>query len=180
MWDPWTVFGFSSIKHIIQTACFLLWGALSDERMGLQFTCTVASGLCQLGRAQVPQNSWPSFTVSYETPSTWTTMSLYLYPPRTGWPSCTPGHWVLFHLFLQYTGLRRRCSNPAPRGIFVSARKRVAYVESWGLHRNRLLLQFLLLLSVHYYRKQVSIRCDWETWFWNESKQWNPWHLLKS
>jgi hypothetical protein len=37
---------------------FLLWVALSDERMGLQFTRTIASGPCQSrhSRVQVPQN----------------------------------------------------------------------------------------------------------------------------
>jgi hypothetical protein len=29
-----------------------------------------------------------------ETPPTWRTRSLYLYPPGTGWPSYTPRHWV--------------------------------------------------------------------------------------
>jgi hypothetical protein len=29
-------------------------------------------------------------------PSTWRARSPYLYPPRTGWPSYTPGHWVPF------------------------------------------------------------------------------------
>jgi hypothetical protein len=31
-----------------------------------------------------------------ETPPTWRAKSLYLYPPGTGWPSYTPGHWVPF------------------------------------------------------------------------------------
>jgi hypothetical protein len=29
-----------------------------------------------------------------QTPPTWRARSLYLYPPGTGWPSYTPGHWV--------------------------------------------------------------------------------------
>jgi hypothetical protein len=44
----------------------------------------------------VPQNSRPYFTVSFETPPTWRTRFPYLYPPGTGWPSYTPGHWVPF------------------------------------------------------------------------------------
>jgi hypothetical protein len=32
--------------------------------------------------------------VSSETPPTWRARSPYLYPPGTGWPSYTPGHWV--------------------------------------------------------------------------------------
>jgi hypothetical protein len=45
---------------------------------------------------EVPQNSRPYFTVSSETPPTWRARSPYLYPPGTGWPSYTPGHWVPF------------------------------------------------------------------------------------
>jgi hypothetical protein len=36
----------------------------------------------------------PYFTVSFETPPSWRARSPYLYPPGTGWPSFTPGHWV--------------------------------------------------------------------------------------
>jgi hypothetical protein len=45
---------------------------------------------------QVPQISRPYFTVSSETHPTWRARSPYLYPPGTGWPSYTPGHWVPF------------------------------------------------------------------------------------
>jgi hypothetical protein len=45
---------------------------------------------------EVPQNSRPYFTVSFETPPTWRARSPYLYSPGTGWPSYTPGHWVPF------------------------------------------------------------------------------------
>jgi hypothetical protein len=31
-----------------------------------------------------------------ETPPTWRARSPYLYPPGTGWPSYTLGHWVQF------------------------------------------------------------------------------------
>jgi hypothetical protein len=60
--------------------------------------CTIASGPCQRSHSlvEVPQNSRPYFTVSFETPPTWRARSLYLYPPGTGCPSYTPGHWVPF------------------------------------------------------------------------------------
>jgi hypothetical protein len=35
------------------------------------------------------------YCLRFETPSTWRTRSLYLYPPGTGWPNYTPRHWVL-------------------------------------------------------------------------------------
>jgi hypothetical protein len=42
----------------------LMWGALSNKRMGLSFT--IAAGPCQRSRAQVrvPRDSWPYFTIS--------------------------------------------------------------------------------------------------------------------
>jgi hypothetical protein len=45
-------------------------GTLSDERMGLQFTCTIASRPCQSSHSwvEVPQNPRPNLTVSSETP----------------------------------------------------------------------------------------------------------------
>jgi hypothetical protein len=60
--------------------------------------CTIASGPCQSIRSsvEVPQNSRPYLTVSSETLPTWRARFLYLYPPGTGWPSYTPGHWVPF------------------------------------------------------------------------------------
>jgi hypothetical protein len=49
-------------------------------------------------------------------PHTWRARSPYLYPPGTGWPSNTPGHWgPLCHL-LGLAGLRWRYSNPPPHG----------------------------------------------------------------
>jgi hypothetical protein len=60
--------------------------------------CTIASGPCQSNHtwAEVPQNSRPYLNVSSETPPTWKARFPYLYPPGTGWPSYTPGHWVPF------------------------------------------------------------------------------------
>jgi hypothetical protein len=54
-------------------AGFLIWAALPDQRIGLNLTHTIASGPCQSShsRVQVPQNSWPYFTVSHETPQPW-------------------------------------------------------------------------------------------------------------
>jgi hypothetical protein len=44
----------------------------------------------------VPQNSWPYFTVSFQTLPTWRARSPYLYPPGTGWSSYISGYWVPF------------------------------------------------------------------------------------
>jgi hypothetical protein len=37
------------------------------------------------------------YCLRFETPPTWRTRSLYLYPPGTGWPGYTPRHWVTHH-----------------------------------------------------------------------------------
>jgi hypothetical protein len=67
---------------------FLMWGALSEERMGLKLTRIIASGPYQRNhsRVQVPQKSRPYFTVSYEIPPTWRARSSYLCTPGTRWP----------------------------------------------------------------------------------------------
>jgi hypothetical protein len=49
---------------------------------------------CNYSMVRVTHNPKPYFTVSSETPPTWRVRFPYLYPPRTGWPSYTPGHWV--------------------------------------------------------------------------------------
>jgi hypothetical protein len=36
------------------------------------------------------------YCLRFETPRTWRTRSLYLYPPGTGWRSYTPRHWAPF------------------------------------------------------------------------------------
>jgi hypothetical protein len=37
------------------------------------------------------------YCLRFETPPTWRARSPYLCPPRTGWPSYTPRHWVPFN-----------------------------------------------------------------------------------
>jgi hypothetical protein len=71
-------------------AVFMMWGALPDERTGLQCIRTIR---CH-SPVQVPQNSCPHLTVSFEPPPTWRARFPYLYPPGTLRPSYTPGHWV--------------------------------------------------------------------------------------
>jgi hypothetical protein len=58
--------------------------------------CAIASGPCQSSNSwvKVPQNSRPYFAVSCETPPPCRARSPYVYPPGTGWPSYTPGHWA--------------------------------------------------------------------------------------
>jgi hypothetical protein len=105
-------------------AGFLLWGALSDQRIGLKFTRTIASGPCQSNPS--PAELRPYFTVSFETPPTLRARSPYLYSPGTGWSSYTPGHWVTFSSLLRLAGqhwvkvkvtLRLTVSRPVRLGV---------------------------------------------------------------
>jgi hypothetical protein len=74
---------------------------------------------CILILVGVTQNSWPQFTVSFETFPTWRVSSPYLYPPGTGWPSYTPEHWVTFCRLLRIAGLRWGYSNPPPHWLCI-------------------------------------------------------------
>jgi hypothetical protein len=64
-------------------------GTLSDERIGLYFTRTVAFGPSQSSRSQSAELTTLFYCL--ETLPTWRARSLYLYPPESGWPSYTPG-----------------------------------------------------------------------------------------
>jgi hypothetical protein len=72
-----------------EICCLVSVGRLSDEKTGLQFAVQSLNG---------PSSSEP-ITILYcfiWEPPTWRTRFPYLYPPGTGWPSYTPGHWVPF------------------------------------------------------------------------------------
>jgi hypothetical protein len=76
----------------------------------------VCNLLCNHSMVRVAQNPTLYFTVSSETPPTWRARFPYLYPPGTGWPSYTSGHWVPFTSsfttsLLRLAGLRWRYSN---------------------------------------------------------------------
>jgi hypothetical protein len=75
-----------------------MWGALSDERTVLPFTIVAGPRQRSQSRVPVPRDSWPHFTVRFETPLIWRARSPYLYPPGTGWSSFTPRHFVPFSL----------------------------------------------------------------------------------
>jgi hypothetical protein len=72
---------------------------------------------CNHSMARVDRNPQPYFIVLSETPPTWRARFPYSYPPGTGWPSYTQGHWVpftssLMTRLLRLAGLRWRYSNP--------------------------------------------------------------------
>jgi hypothetical protein len=90
IWGPGPVFYYSQT-----IADLLIWGTISDENTGVSFTIVVGPCQCSHSRVWVLRDSWPYFTVSDSgIPPTWRARSLYLYPPGTGWPSCSPRQWV--------------------------------------------------------------------------------------
>jgi hypothetical protein len=84
-----TRYYFLSEGCYLKFAVLFLWGALSDERTGLNFAV-------QSLDAPSHAEPLPYFAVSSETPPTLRARFPYLYPPGTGWPSYTPGLWVPF------------------------------------------------------------------------------------
>jgi hypothetical protein len=112
--------------------------------------CTIDSGPCQSNYtwAEVPQNSRPHLTVSSETPPTWRAMFPYLYPPGTGWPSYTPGHWVPSY---DSRGLRWKYSNSPPHGAILDI-----------IHRPVFYLKLSSTLSVCPYLTGNTLRLRYE------------------
>jgi hypothetical protein len=87
-WNKAPVWGLRPDFYYCQTfACFLMWGALSDERTGLSFT--IAPGPRRLShfRVRVPWDSWPYFTVSdsrlpFSSPPTIRRVTVEVFDPQ--------------------------------------------------------------------------------------------------
>jgi hypothetical protein len=100
-------------------AGLLMWGALSDERMGLPFT--IAAGPCQSShsRVRVPGDSWSYFTVSdSRLPQPGGPGPRIFIPKEQGGPVLPPGICFPFRRLLRLAGLRWSYSNPPPRGVW--------------------------------------------------------------
>jgi hypothetical protein len=86
-----------SLKFCLDRCEFvILWRSLWREDRSI---ITVAAWPRQLSpsRVWVPRDSRPCFIVPiFEILLTSRARSQHLYPPGTGWPSYTPGHWVPF------------------------------------------------------------------------------------
>jgi hypothetical protein len=137
--DPATNFSFV-LKFSLDSCGFvILYRPLWREDVSVIY-CTIASGPCQSSHSwvEVPQNSRPYFTVSFETPPTRRANSPYLYPPGTGGPQLYPR--ALDSLFVasyDSQGLRWRYSNPPSHGSKVRKIKRgdrpeIGMRQGWG------------------------------------------------
>jgi hypothetical protein len=106
--------------------CLLLSDRCNFVDVGRHLWREDGSALCNCSWSSPAQSfSGPSptglVTIFYclrlETPLTWEARSPYLYPPKTRWPSYTPGTAFPFRQTLRPAGLRWRCSNPSPHGV---------------------------------------------------------------
>jgi hypothetical protein len=100
-----TRYYFLSEGYCLKVAVLFLWGALSDERTGLQFAVQSLNG---------PDRAEPVtyFTISSETPPTWRVRFPYLYSPGKWCRSYTQVIRFLLRRLLRLTGLWWRYSNP--------------------------------------------------------------------
>jgi hypothetical protein len=88
IWDQRPIFPILSLIIIFfffTISGLLMWSALSDEKSGLYFSVFAGHGQRSLSQIWVPWDSWAYFIVSiFETPPTWRTRFLYLFPPGSG------------------------------------------------------------------------------------------------
>jgi hypothetical protein len=113
---PVTNFSFS--LKFPSDSCVFYFVAASLTKGQSVIYCTIASGLCQSSHSwvEVPQNSRPYITVSFETPQSRGPGSrisprnrvAQLYPRALGSPFCP---------LLRLAGQRWRYSNPPPYGV---------------------------------------------------------------
>jgi hypothetical protein len=96
--------------------CYFVASSLTRGRV-CNLLLLLALAIAEPLGSESPQDSRPYFIVPIlETPPTWRARFPYLYPPVTGWPSYTPGHWVPFYRLLRLAELWWRYSNPPPHG----------------------------------------------------------------
>jgi hypothetical protein len=102
-------------------AGLLLWGTLSDERMSLSFTPTIASGHCQIShsRVQVSQNSDHMLLSHLRLPQSGGPGSpVFISPKKQGGPVISPCTGFPFRRLLRLTGLWWRYSNPKSKSCY--------------------------------------------------------------
>jgi hypothetical protein len=118
-WCQASIWGLRPDLYYCQiVAGFLMRGALSDERTGLQFTIVAGSRQRSHSWVRAPRDSRPYSTVSYSRlrqpggPGS----RIYIPQEQSG-PVIPPGTGFPFRRLLRLARLRWRYSNPPPGGI---------------------------------------------------------------
>jgi hypothetical protein len=70
------------------------------------------------------------YCLRFDTPPTWRATSPYLHTQEQGGPVTPPGTGFAFHRLLRFAGIRRRYSNPPPRGNQIHSQ---SYFTTGGL-----------------------------------------------
>jgi hypothetical protein len=106
-------------------AGLLLWGALPNERTGLQFTIAAGPRQCSHSRVRFPRDSWPYFTISdSRLPQPGGPGPCIYIPQEQGAPVIPPVTGFPFRRLLRLAGLRWTYFNPPAH--------RVAHLVRWA------------------------------------------------
>jgi hypothetical protein len=96
------------------------------------------------------------YCLRFKTTPTWRARSPYLYPPRTGWSSYTPRHWVLFSSLRTIRRATVEAFKPASaRGLKTESESELLY--HWQITGN----QFVLALKPLSVRERDFLPNDW-------------------
>jgi hypothetical protein len=88
-WNKAPIWGLRpDLDYCLSVAGLLVWGALSDERMGLPFAIATGSRQRSHFRVRVPYDSWPYFTVSdwrlpFSSPPTTRRVTVEVFDPAS-------------------------------------------------------------------------------------------------
>jgi hypothetical protein len=137
-------------------AGLLMWGALSDERMGLPSTIAAGPRQRSHSRVRVPRGSIPYVTVSDSRLSQPGGPGPLIYiPQEKGGPVIPPGTRFPFRRLVRLAGLRWRYSNPPPRGMPTFLSLHVEYLILHGPHRKHRVQQFFYCFMCIRWRRNV-------------------------
>jgi hypothetical protein len=131
-----------------QLAGLLMWGGLSDERMGIPFT--IAAGPRQRIHSwdRVPRDSWPYFAVSdSRLPQSRGPGPRIYIPQEQDGPVIAPGTGFPFHRLLRLAGVRWKYLTPPPHGICKCVLYSLAFIF-YSLTADRCILTKVIALQI--------------------------------
>jgi hypothetical protein len=100
-----------------------MWGTLSDEMMGVSFTCCLPSPAQSFSGPSPAGLTIICYCFRFQTSPTWRARSPYLYHPEQGGLVIPPGTAIHFRRLLRLAGIRWSYSNPPPHRSSVTIRR---------------------------------------------------------